>query len=147
MTEAAPAVSRARNSDECRSEKKPMLSLISLANSRRWLLARMALPICDRITGVAVGRGTLEGEDHDGDQRQQRDAAHVLVDIGLVDDLAEQIGRARGRRRRHRHQHERQQIAPPVGEALFGDQAANQRRGARGIVGDFAWEVRSSAFH
>ena len=50
VTEVAPAVSRARNSDECRSEKKPMLSLISLANSRRWLLARMALQICDRIT-------------------------------------------------------------------------------------------------
>ena len=46
----APAVSRARNSDECRSEKNPMLSLISLANSRRWLLARMALLILDRIT-------------------------------------------------------------------------------------------------
>ena len=31
----APAVSRARNSDECRSEKNAMLSFISLANSRR----------------------------------------------------------------------------------------------------------------
>ena len=46
--------------------------------------------------GVAVGRRTLEDEDHDGDQRQHRDAAHVLVDIGLVDDLAEQIGGAGG---------------------------------------------------
>ena len=50
VMDLAPAVSRARNSDECRSEKKPMLSLISLANSRRWLLARMALLILDRIT-------------------------------------------------------------------------------------------------
>ena len=50
VTELAPAVSRARNSDECRSEKKPTLSFISLENSRRWLLARMALLICDRIT-------------------------------------------------------------------------------------------------
>ena len=50
VTEVAPAVSRARNSDECRSEKKATLSLISLANSRRWLLARMALEIFDRIT-------------------------------------------------------------------------------------------------
>ena len=45
----APALSRARNSDECRSEKKPMLSFISLANSRRWLLARIAFEIFDRI--------------------------------------------------------------------------------------------------
>ncbi len=86
---------------------------------------------------VAVGRRTLEDEDHDGDARQDRDAADVLVDIGLVDDLAEQIGRAGGGRRRDRHQRERQQIAPPVGGALFHDQAANQDRGAIGIVGDF----------
>ncbi len=50
VTAVAPAVSRARNSEECRSEKKAMFSLISLANSGRWLLARIALPICDRIT-------------------------------------------------------------------------------------------------
>ena len=87
--------------------------------------------------GVAVGRRALEDENQDGEAGQQRDAAHVLVDIGLVDDLAENPGRARGRRRRHRHQHEGQQIAPPVGEALFGDQAANQRRRAIGIVSDF----------
>ena len=35
VTEVAPAESRARNSEECRSEKKPTLSRISLANSRR----------------------------------------------------------------------------------------------------------------
>ena len=46
----APAVSRARNSEECRSEKNPALSLISLANSARWLFARIALLIFDRIT-------------------------------------------------------------------------------------------------
>ena len=50
VMDLAPAVMRARNSDECRSEKKPMLSLISLANSCRWLWARMALEIFDRIT-------------------------------------------------------------------------------------------------
>ena len=46
---------------------------------------------------MAVGRGALEDEDQDGDPRQERDAADILVDIGLVDDLAEQIGRAGGR--------------------------------------------------
>ena len=86
---------------------------------------------------VAVGRHALEDEDQDGDPRQHRDAADVLVDIGLVDDLAEDIGRAGGRRRRDPHQHEGEQIAPPIGDALFRDQAANQDRGAIGIVGDF----------
>src|SRR5882672_9390342 len=66
VTEFAPAVRRARNSDECRSEKNATLSLISLANNRRWLLARIALLIFDRITWT-IGRRTLEDEDHDGD--------------------------------------------------------------------------------
>ena len=86
---------------------------------------------------MAVGRRALEDEDHDGDAGQDRDAADVLVDIGLVDDLAEQIGRAGGGRRRDRHQRERHQIAPPIGGSLFRDQAANQDRRAIGIVGDF----------
>ena len=50
VMDLAPAVSRARNSDECRSEKKPTLSRISLANSWRWLVARIALLILVRIT-------------------------------------------------------------------------------------------------
>ncbi len=37
---------------------------------------------------MAVGRRALEDEDQDGYARQNRDAADVLVDIGLVDDLA-----------------------------------------------------------
>ena len=41
----APVVSRAMNSDECRSEKKPMFSVSSLSNMRRWLSATMRLPI------------------------------------------------------------------------------------------------------
>ncbi len=86
---------------------------------------------------VTVGRRALEDEDQDGDPGQDRDAADILVDIGLVDDLAEQIGRAGGGRRRDRHQRERQQIAAPVGGALFHDQAANQDRRAIGVVGDF----------
>src|SRR6267142_77828 len=91
--------------------------------------------------GVSVGRRALDREDHNGDQRQQHDAAHVLVDIGLVDDLAEQVGRACGRRRPNAHQCERQQIAPPIGEALLGDQATNQDRRAIGVIGDFLWKV------
>ena len=40
------------------------------------------------------------------------------------------------------------QIAPPIDETLFHDQAADQDRRAIGVVGDFRRsEVRSSAFH
>jgi hypothetical protein len=47
---------------------------------------------------MSVGRRPLEDEDDDGDTGQDGDAADVLVDIGLIDDLAEQIGRTCGRR-------------------------------------------------
>jgi len=67
-------------------------------------------------------------------------AADVLVNIGLVDNLAEQVGRAGGGRRRDRHQPEREQIAPPIGSALFRDQAANQNRRAVGVVSNFLWK-------
>ena len=89
---------------------------------------------------VPVGRQPLDDEDQDGDPGQDHDAADAFIDIGLVDDLAEQIGRSGGGRRRDRHQRERQQIAPPVQDALFHHEAANQDRRAVGIVGDFPWK-------
>ena len=138
VTAVAPAVSRARNSEECRSEKNAMFSLISLANSRPLVVGEDRVADLRQDHGVPVGRRTLDGEDDDGDQRQDRDAAHILVDIGLVDDLAEQIGGTGGGRRRKPHQREREQIAPPVGEPLFGDQTADQDRRAIGVVGDFS---------
>ena len=46
----APALRRAMNSVECRSEKKLRPSLSSLENTARWLLATMRLPICDSNT-------------------------------------------------------------------------------------------------
>jgi hypothetical protein len=83
-----------------------MLSLISLANSRRWLLARMALLIFGQDHGVAVGRQTLDEQQHHGDAGENGDAGDVLVDIGLVDHLAQDIGGARGGAGRHAHQRE-----------------------------------------
>src|SRR5258706_9853438 len=90
--------------------------------------------------GVAVGRGPLEHEEQDGYARQDGDAADILLDIGLVDALAEDIGQAGGRPRRTPHQQECQQVAPPVGGSLLHDQAANQDRGAIGVVSDLLWK-------
>ena len=50
---------------------------------------------------------------------------------------AEHIGGARGGGRSDRHQREREQIAPPIGQALLGDQAPNQDGRAIGVVGYF----------
>ena len=44
LTELAPVVSRAMNSDEWRSAKKLIFSRNSLSNMRRWLSATMRLP-------------------------------------------------------------------------------------------------------
>ena len=49
-TACAPVVSRAMNSDECRSAKKLMFSCNSLSNIRRWLSATMRLPMRESIT-------------------------------------------------------------------------------------------------
>ena len=57
LAAAAPVVSRARNSDECRSAKKPRFWWISVANIRRWLSAMMRLPIRARFT--AGGRSRI----------------------------------------------------------------------------------------
>ena len=50
VTAAVPVVSRAMNSEEWRSAKKPMFSRSSLSNRRRLLSATMLLPIEERIT-------------------------------------------------------------------------------------------------
>ena len=41
---------------------------------------------------LAVGRRALKGEEHDGDETDPHDRAEVAVDIGLIDDLADQPG-------------------------------------------------------
>ena len=50
VTAAVPVVSRAMNSEEWRSAKKPMFSRSSLSNRRRLLSATMLLPIEESIT-------------------------------------------------------------------------------------------------
>ena len=88
--------------------------------------------------GVAVGRQTLDEQQHHRDAGENGDAGDVLVDIGLVDHLAQDIGGARGGAGGHAHQRERGHIAPPIDKTLFHDEAANQDRRAIGIVGDFS---------
>ena len=50
LAAAAPVVSRAMNSEECRSEKNATFWLISALNICRWFSATMRLPICASIT-------------------------------------------------------------------------------------------------
>ena len=69
-----------------------------------WINAKITFPdgTPGSVTDAATRRleealRALDEQQHDRDAREHRDARDVLVDIGLVDDLAEHIGRACGR--------------------------------------------------
>ena len=53
---------------------------------------------------VAVGGEPLGGEQRGGDAAENKDAGEVLIDIGLVDDVADQIGAERRAAGGDRHQ-------------------------------------------
>ena len=57
----------------------------------------------------------------------------VPVDVGLVDDVADQIGAERGAAGGDRHQAERPDVALPVPRRLLDQQPAHQRGRAVGI--------------
>ena len=135
------------NSDECRSEKKPRPSLQQLveharADCRRRCGCRCATasrcgrrwraPLIANSTTVMPPSTTI--------------AVQVAVDIGLVDDVADQIGAQRGAGGRDRHQHEGDGVFAPMHQALFGQQPPDQGDGAVTlVVGRMASCDRSSA--
>jgi hypothetical protein len=86
---------------------------------------------------VTVSRYALDDKYDHRHARQHRDAGDVPFDIGLVDHLAEKIGRSRRRSRRDAHQNEGHQVTPPISGRLLRDQAADQNRGAIRVVADF----------
>src|SRR5260370_41695385 len=67
-------------------------------------------------------------------------AEKFFPDMGLCVPWPEDMGRGGGSPRRNPHQQECKQVAPPVGGALLHDQAANQDRGAIGVVSDLLWK-------
>src|SRR5260370_42560533 len=67
-------------------------------------------------------------------------AEKFFPDMGLCVPWPEDMGRGGGAPRRNPHQQECQQVAPPVGGSLLHDQAANQDRGAIGVVSDLLWK-------
>ncbi len=76
---AAPVDSRAMNSVECRSEKKPMPSLSSLANTRALIVGDDAVADLRQQHAVAVGGEPLGGEQRGGDAAEDEDAGQVLA--------------------------------------------------------------------
>jgi hypothetical protein len=95
-------------------------------------------PDVSRARNSEECRQTLDEQQHHGDAGENGDAGDVLVDIGLVDHLAQDVGGAGGGAGGHAHQCEGGHIAPPIDKTLLHDEAANQDRRAIGIVGDFS---------
>ena len=81
-----------------------MFSFSSLSNMRRWLSATMRLPIRDHDDLLSVGRDALQCEQPECGEPNQHQRMEILVDIGLVDEIAEQIGGERRAKRRNAHQ-------------------------------------------
>ena len=62
----APVVSRAMNSDECRSEKKPMFSVKQLVEHAPLIVGDDAVADPHHDDLLPVGRGALQGEESEG---------------------------------------------------------------------------------
>ena len=84
---------------------------------------------------VAVGRDALDGEQERGDGAEHDDARQVLVDVSLIDDVADQIGAERGAGGGDRHEGESDRVLAPMHQALLGQQAPDQCGGAIARVG------------
>jgi hypothetical protein len=91
---------------------------------------------------LAIGGHRLDHEDHGGHQSEDDDPRKVLVHIGLVDDVADQICAERGAPGGDHHQAECERVAPPLAGRLFHQEAPDQRSRAVGI-GEQSLKIRS----
>jgi len=76
---------------------------------------------------VTVGQHALERENAEGADRDQDQGTEIFVDIGLVDDGAEHIGRYCRAGGGTPHQDEGKDVAAPVLVGMLGEQPADQR--------------------
>ena len=82
---------------------------------------------------LSIGRHRLDHEDHGGYQGEDDDSGEVLVHIGLVDHVANQIGAEGGAGGGNAHQAKRERIATPLAGRLFQEQAPDQAGRTVGI--------------
>ena len=88
----APVVSRAMNSEEWRSEKKPMFSVQQLVEHAPLVVGHDAVADPHHDDLLAVGRRALQGEQSERRDADPHQSVEILVHVGLVDDVAEQVG-------------------------------------------------------
>ena len=89
---------------------------------------------CERLP---IGGEPLDHENTGGHERKDNDAGQVLVHVGLVDDVADEIGAKRGRRGSDHHHGERKGVAAPLSRGLLEQKAADEGGPAVGIRKQF----------
>ena len=87
---------------------------------------------CERER-LSIGGQRLDHEDHGGHESEDDDAGQVLVNIGLIDHVADQIGAERGAGAAIAHQAECERIAPPLARRLLRRAAAGPGGRAVGV--------------
>src|SRR5262249_52537701 len=84
---------------------------------------------------VAVRCESFGREQRDHDYAKRDDSAQAVIDIGLVDDVADKPGTGSRAARGHCHKRKGTGITLPVCKPLFGEQTPNQSNGAVTLVG------------
>ena len=82
---------------------------------------------------LPIGSHPLDHEDHGGHEGEDDDPRQVLVNVGLIDHIADQIGAERRACRGYSHQSEGEGITPPLAGGLLHEQAAHQSGRAVGV--------------
>ena len=133
LAAAAPVVSRAMNSELWRSAKKPMLCCSNLREHPPLIVGDDPVADARQRERLSIGRHRLDHEDHGGDEGEDDDPGEVLVDVGLIDHVADQIGAERGAGCGNPHQAERERIAPPLAGRLLHQEPPDQAGRAAGV--------------
>src|SRR5262249_33403277 len=133
LAAAAPGVSRAMNSELWRAAKNPNIMREQLREPLPLIVGDDPVADPREHDRLSIGGHSLDHENHGGHEGEDDDAGKVLVDVGLIDHVADQIGAERGARRGNSHQAECERIASPLAARLLPEQPWDKSAGAIGV--------------
>src|SRR5579872_807561 len=83
---------------------------------------------------MAVSRDAFCSEQSCGDETERYDGRQISIHVGLIDDVANQVGAESRATGGDSHHDERKNIFAPMRQALFGEQSPDQGKGAVALV-------------
>ena len=105
-----------------------------LGKNRALIIGNDAVADARKHDAVAVSRDAFCGEQRCSNETERNDARQITIHVGLVDDVADQVGAEGGATGSHSHHDERNNIFAPMRQALFGEQSPDQGKGAVALV-------------